>query len=141
MAGCTNKAWTPPPLPSLMAVGLFFLFSFSLKISEKGFRQLYFLPTTFGLKRAIFFAKYCNIPVKRPRLCQHCQYWYFDLSSQVKYLLFSYSNKIRKKSPKNILYFPLLLFCYFFCAFPNALVCHMGSGLFFFIITTIFFCF
>ena len=56
-------------------------------------RKLLFL--TYWTKRTICFAKYCNKPVKRLWLCQHCQYWYFDLS-KVKYLLFSNSNKIFK---------------------------------------------
>ena len=102
---------------------------FSLKIAENGFWQL--IPRhNFWTKRAISF---CHIlPLKRQRLSQHCHYWCFEMSSKVKYFLFSNSNKIKKRFKKELFYSlmarPFLhallmartLRKYFFCGFPSS---------------------
>ena len=81
--GWAIQALPPPPNPELNGSRNFlfyFLKQLCLKIAENGFCQF--------LKRAIFFAKYCNKPGKRLRLCQQCQYLYFVMSSLVIYLYF-----------------------------------------------------
>ena len=52
-------------------------FFFSLKIAENRFWQLFSYPQFLDWS----FAKNCNKPDKRLRLCQHCENWYFDISS------------------------------------------------------------
>ena len=94
---------TPPPKLNGSRNFIFSSF-FCLKIAENGFYN-FFRPHNYWTKRAILFAKKCNKPVKRLRLCQHCQYWYFDMSSKVNYLLFSNRNKIKKSFKKNIYFF------------------------------------
>ena len=67
--GRAIKALPPPPPHELNGSRNFF----SLKIAETGFYN-FFPPHNFWTKRAIFFAKYCNKPVKILRFYQHCQY-------------------------------------------------------------------
>ena len=91
---------TPPPRAYLQSELLFY-FLFVLNC-RKRILTTFFLPTIFGQKEPYFWQNIATDLLKL-RLCQHCQYWYFDMSSKVKYLLFSKSNK--KSFKKSIFFF------------------------------------